>query len=116
MPKDFDPETQYVAWNGDIREKDPKADADGGAFARRAEDGLATVTSYEVQKPSKAFKPVPTPTAAKPTPKGHQFDVALRPKLSPEGEVMHEARMAEADRVRKAAAKDLKKRRVDGSL
>ena len=116
MPKDYDPETQYVAWNGDIREKDPKADADGGAFVRRAEDGLTVVTTHEVQKPSKTFKPVHNRPATMPTPQGHQFDVALRPKLSPEGEVMHEARMAEADRVRKAAAKDLKKRRVDGSL
>ena len=80
---DFDPETQYVAWNGDIRDKPTRwngdSDMEDQGFMSRGVTSVSVPprTEEEDAKDRKVF--MASRGACKPTPEGHVYSPYSRP-------------------------------------
>jgi len=95
-PKDFDSDHEYVAWNGDIREKGnpnrPNGEADWDDRGFDGEVELVEAKGPPKQLVWKNGRLVPAPDKdlnkssrgqIQGIPEGHRFQVAMRPDMAP---------------------------------
>ena len=92
---DFDPETQYVAWNGDIRDKPTRWNGDSDmkdtGFMSRG------VTSTSKNEPATNVKPVRISGQIEPLPSGHVYSPWSRPPR----ETVEDPKITKANRAKR---------------
>lgn len=95
-PKDFDPDHEYIGFNGDVRKKGNPDRVNGSAdWEDRGFDGEVELVKAPERPPQMIWKNgrlVPAPTKdldkanrgqIQPIPEGHRFQVAMRPDMAP---------------------------------